>query len=59
MSEEKTCVYCCEEIFMEDYRSYCIVQLEEIKAHFVYVHATCQDMDEDHPLFKKILEGNK
>jgi len=59
MSEEKTCVYCGEEIGMDDYRVYCIVQVVEERAHFVYVHSICQDMDEDHPIFKKILEGGK
>lgn len=54
---EKICIYCGEAIEMEDYRSYAIIQLEDTEIHVVYVHLRCLEMDEDHPLFKTILEG--
>jgi len=52
----RKCWYCGKDIDAgEDYRSYAIVQMEDETMHMVYVHVSCLEFDEEHPL-ARVLE---
>jgi len=41
------CIACNEDIGMEDYRSYAIVQLQDETCRVVYLHLSCIEFEKD------------